>query len=123
MVTAILGAYAGTRPAAKRDHRDSIAATWDLLSLPGHRGVMTGPTETPPRADSHAAVRIALACGFWAVLLAIMQTGPQWVQWTASFVAFATAFTLIVIGEVGWERTVASARRAGLVAPPADGTR
>ncbi len=93
---------------------------------------MTGPTQTPPRRRgihhgerTHGIppVRIALAGGFWVLLLAVMLTGPQWAQWTATLAAFATAFVLIVLGEVGWERTVASARRAGLVAPPSDAMR
>jgi hypothetical protein len=57
---------------------------------------------------------VAGACSL--VLLNAIHVGPGWVHSVASLVALATALAVLVAGELGWERTVATAQAAGLIA-------
>jgi hypothetical protein len=41
---------------------------------------------------------------------------PSWLHWAASPLALAAALTMLVVVELGWDRTLAAARAAGLVA-------
>ena len=105
-----------------------MAVAWALLSKPRHRLAMTGSTETSTRTAADVApgllrgrlgglsAKIALACGFWVILLAVMHAGPSWASWAASSVAFVTALAVLLAGELRWERTVATAQTSGLVA-------
>jgi hypothetical protein len=105
-----------------------MAVAWALLSKPRHRGAMTGSTVTSPRAAADADpgllrrwlggryAKIALACGFLVIVLAVMHAGPPWASWVGSTVAFVTALAVLLAGELSWERTVATAQTTGLVA-------
>jgi hypothetical protein len=57
---------------------------------------------------------VAGACSL--VLLNAIHVGPGWVHSVASVVALATALAVLVAGQLGWERTVATAQAAGLIA-------
>lgn len=56
---------------------------------------------------------ILAACALLAVNA--LQIGPSWIQWTASLVAVIAALAVVVEGELGWERTLSAAQRAGLI--------
>jgi hypothetical protein len=84
------------------------------------------PTPTPADAapdSSHTRRRrialgamIALAGACSLVLVNAIHFGPAWGHWAASMVAPAVALALLVVGELGWKQTVATAQAAGLVA-------
>jgi hypothetical protein len=65
-----------------------------------------------------AIITLAGACSL--VLVNASHVGSAWMHWAASPVALTAALTVVVAGELGWEQTVATARAAGLVAPPSD---
>lgn len=62
---------------------------------------------------------VAVAGALWLILLAVSQAGPPWAQGVSSVAAVVTAMVVLLAAELGWERTVATAESAGLVAPPA----
>ena len=65
---------------------------------------------------------IALAGGCSLVLLNAIVLGPACVHGAASLVALTAALAVLVVGELGWQQTVATAQAAGLVARYADGS-
>jgi len=115
---------------------DFTAAAWAFLKSLRHRETMTVFLETPAQTPTdagpdgpHAGRRrialgaiIALAGGCSLVLLNAIDLGPAWVHGAASLVALTAALAVLVVGELGWQQTVATAQAAGLVARYADGS-
>ncbi|HUO37879.1 MAG TPA: hypothetical protein VMU34_08570 [Mycobacterium sp.] len=59
---------------------------------------------------------LALACASSLVLVDPVGIGPAWVHWVASLVALAAGAGVLVIANLSWQRAVATAQAAGLVA-------
>ena len=88
---------------------------------------MTGSTDPsdPAAADTSPSnqrrrlrAAVAVAGALLLVLLAVSQAGPTWAHGIAGGAAVVTAMVVLLAAELGWERTVAAAESAGLVAPP-----
>lgn len=79
-----------------------------------------GNTPAPNSGAPHRrdATRLTIALTLAAcALLAVnaLHIGPSWMQWAASLVAVIAALAVMVTGELGWERTLSAAQRAGLI--------
>ena len=77
-------------------------------SAPGHRRRRLGTA-------------VAAAGALCLVLLATGHAGPPWLEGVTSAAAVVTATAVLLAAELGWERTVATAQSAGLVAPSTRG--
>jgi len=71
--------------------------------------------------DSRTQVRVALMALLVVTAGAALLVSPVvhslWVHWGTSIALVSGALTLLVTGENAWDRMLASAQAAGLVAP------
>ncbi|MCH9668428.1 MAG: hypothetical protein K0U78_20700 [Actinomycetia bacterium] len=86
---------------------------------------MAGQRETPQRTSDRmlrSSRRTALAVIFVVTVGVLLLASPgvhsAWAYWTASAGALVGALALVVVGERIWDQMLASARAAGVVAPP-----
>ncbi len=70
------------------------------------------------RSSRRAALAVIFAVTVGVLLLALPGAHSAWAYWTASASALVGALALVVVGERIWDQMLASARAAGVVAPP-----
>lgn len=73
-------------------------------------------TSRPARHPRRYIAALAAVTALSVIVLSLPHLGPDWAHWTTTAAAFITAFAMLFTGELGWERTVASAQSDGLVA-------